>query len=434
MDEEGEVQRRRALGELLHVPGGREDVDFILKEIHAQRVHELLGVGFLPLPVDDFAEPFEFRGVLDAHRVVALLVHPVRGHAVLGQTVHLLRADLDFNPFAFGADDRGVQALVAVGLGHGDIVFETPRHGLPLGMDEAEHRIAVAHILDDDAESQNIVHIVEREVLLGHLLVDAVDMLDAAPDRAFDLVGAEDALQLCDDFGDELALDHLIAFQPVGNLGVDVRVQVFEAQPFEFQLEPVQAKAVGEGHVDVHRLLRDALALVGLLEIERPHIVHAVRQLDDGHADVVRHREDHFTDVLGLLLFLAVERHHADLGHAVHNVGDLLAELGIDLFKRDLRVFNRVVQQPGGHRMGVEAELGKDFGHGQRVRKIGFAGKPHLPGMGGGGVGIGFTDERLFRFRGIGSQPAQDVLHRQGKMGGGSFNCTHGLVLWADGA
>ena len=78
----------------------------------------------------------------------------------------------------------------------------------------------------------------------------------------------------------------------------------------------------------------------------------------------------------------AVERHHADLGHAVHDVGDLFAELGVNLFERDFRVLDRIVQQPGGHRMGVETELGKDFGHGQRMREIGFAGKPHLPGMG----------------------------------------------------
>lgn len=136
--------------------------------------------------------------------------------------MHLLGADLDFDPLALGPDDRGMQALVAVGLGHGNIVFEAARHGLPLRMDKAEHRVTVAYVLDDDAESQNVVHIVERQILLGHLLVDAVDMLDAAPDRAFDLVGAEDAFQLGDDLGDELALDHLIAFQPVRNLGVDV--------------------------------------------------------------------------------------------------------------------------------------------------------------------------------------------------------------------
>lgn len=35
-------------------------------------------------------------------RVMALLVQPVRGHAVLGQTVHLLCADLDFDPLALG--------------------------------------------------------------------------------------------------------------------------------------------------------------------------------------------------------------------------------------------------------------------------------------------------------------------------------------------
>ena len=426
VDEEGEVQRGRALGEFLHVSGGREDVHFVLEQVHAQGVHEFLGVGFLPLPVDDLAEPFELGGVLDVHRVVPFLVQPVRSHSVFGQPVHLLRAYLDFDALALGPDHRRVQALVPVGLGHGDVVLEAARNRLPLGMDEAEHGVAVAHVLDDGPEGEDVVHIVERQVLLGHLFIDAVDMLDAAPDRAFDLVGAEDALQLGDDLGDELALHHLIAFQPVGNLGVDVRMDVFEAESFQLQLDAVQAETVGEGHVDVHRLLRDALPLVRLLEIERPHVVHAVRQFDDGHPDVVRHGEDHLADVLGLLLLLAVEGHHADLGHAVHDVGDLFPELGIDLFKRHLRVFHRVVQQPGGHRVGVEPEFRQNLRHRQRVGKIRLPGKPHLPGVGGGGVGVGFADERLLGFRGVGGQSAQNVLHRQGKMGGRSFNCTHG--------
>ncbi len=430
MDEEGEVERRRAFGKLLDVARRGEDVDLILEEVHAQGVHELLGVGFLPLPVDDLAQPFEFGGVLHVHRVVALLVEPVRGHAVLGQTVHLLGAYLDFDALALGTDDRGVQALVPVGLGHGNVVLEAPGHGLPLRVHEAEHGVAVPHVLDDGAEGEDVVHIVERQVLLGHLFVDAVDMLDAAPDRAFDAVVAEDAFELGDDLGDELALHHLIAFQPVRNLGVDVWMEVFEAQSFKFQLDAVQAEAVGERDVDVHRLLRDALALVRLLEIKGAHVVHAVGQLDDGHADVVRHGKDHLADVLRLLLLLAVERHHADLGHAVDDIRDLFAEFGVDLFKRHLGVFHGVVQQARRHRVGVEAEFRQNFRHRQRMGEIGFPGEADLPGMGGRCVGIGFAHERLFRFRRVGGQSAQDVLHRQGEMGGGCFNGTHGLFLW----
>ncbi len=62
--------------------------------------------------------------------------------------------------------------------------------------------------------------------------------------------------------------------------------------------------------------------------------------------------------------------------------------------------------------------------------EIGFPGEADLPGMGGRCVGIGFAHERLFRFRRVGGQSAQDVLHRQGEMGGGCFNGTHGLFLW----
>ena len=56
----------------------------------------------------------------------ALLVAPVGGHPVLRVLVHLVGADLHLEGLAFGADQRGVQGLVAVGLGGGDVVVELP--------------------------------------------------------------------------------------------------------------------------------------------------------------------------------------------------------------------------------------------------------------------------------------------------------------------
>ena len=54
----------------------------------------------------------------------------MRGHAVLGDLVHAARADLDLDDLVLGlAQHGGMERLVAVGLGKGDVVLDA-RHGL----------------------------------------------------------------------------------------------------------------------------------------------------------------------------------------------------------------------------------------------------------------------------------------------------------------
>ena len=79
---------------------------------------------------DRLADPLE--GLLGAQFVVgkALLVLPVGGDAVLRGVVHLPGADLHLEGDALPADDGGVEGLVAVGLGGGDIVLEPAQHGV----------------------------------------------------------------------------------------------------------------------------------------------------------------------------------------------------------------------------------------------------------------------------------------------------------------
>jgi len=55
--------------------------------------------------------------------------------------------------------------------------------------------------------------------------------------------------------------------------------------------ELVHADPLGERRIDIHRLARDPLALLGLRYVmERAHIVQPVGQLDQQHANVVGHR------------------------------------------------------------------------------------------------------------------------------------------------
>jgi hypothetical protein len=48
----------------------------------------------------------------------------VRGHTELGILMHLLGTDLDLHRLALGPHHHGVDGLVAIGLGVGDIVVK----------------------------------------------------------------------------------------------------------------------------------------------------------------------------------------------------------------------------------------------------------------------------------------------------------------------
>ena len=70
---------------------------------------------------------------------------------------------------------------------------------------------------------------------------------------------------------------------------------------------------------------------------------------------------------------LRVELEPLELGDAVDDGGDLGAEVGLDIGEGDLGVLDRVVQQRGGQRDLVEADVGDDPGHGQRVVDVALA-------------------------------------------------------------
>src|SRR3989304_4977069 len=98
---------------------GGEGVDLFGVEVHLEGGEELAGVLHLAGPLDEVAKPGEgllvFRG--DG---VAVLVAPVGGDALLGDAVHLLGAELDFEGGAGGVDGGGGERPGGVGKGPGE--------------------------------------------------------------------------------------------------------------------------------------------------------------------------------------------------------------------------------------------------------------------------------------------------------------------------
>lgn len=167
MDAVSKVDRRRTGGEVYNIALRGEHKDLVGKEVDLHVMEEVLRVGLL-LALKESAYPRELVLIPRAHdgvRALAHLILPVRGNAVLGGVVHVPGAYLHLEGDALGADDRGVHALVHIGLRRGYIVLEAPRHGLEHIMDDAEDVIAVGYRIDDDAESAEVEDAVYVKVL-----------------------------------------------------------------------------------------------------------------------------------------------------------------------------------------------------------------------------------------------------------------------------
>src|SRR4051794_12881348 len=357
-----EVERRGARGERLHLALRREHEDLVLEEVDLQPRDELLRVLQVLLPLDQRVEPLRLAGL-----VALVLVEPVRGDAELGRLVHLARADLDLERPPLGPDHGRVEGLVHVELGHRHEVLEAAGQRLPQRVDHADRAVAVLDRVHEHTHRREVVDLVELAALLRHLRVDRVEVLRPARDLRLDA----DRLELLRQVGAgarhvPLALRALLVHEALDLLEL-ARVERLERHVLELPLDRVDAEPVRQRGEDLERLLRLLLLLLLRHRLDRAHVVQAIRELDEDHADVRGHRDHHLAVVLGLAIVAALERDAGELRDAVDQVRDLLAELVAHLDERRARVLDGVVQERGAQRRGVEPHPGADLRDADRV-------------------------------------------------------------------
>ncbi len=258
-----------------------------------------------------------------------------------------------------------MQAAVRVFFGLRDIVIKLAGDGVENIVDYAERLVTLRDALHDDTNRAHVVNLAEGQVLALHLAVNAVDVLGPSLDIRFQSFAREMFL----DVGrDPLHIGFAVGTALVqlrGNFAVTFRFQVAKGEVFQFPLELPDAQAVGNRGEDVNRLF-------GFLNLfrrghiaEGAHIMQPVGQFDQNHAEIRSHCQERFSQIFRFAVtgFAAVHainpgRQRFQLGHAINQFGDFGAELPLDVYQGDAGIFNHVMQQPGGNRDGIQAEIG----------------------------------------------------------------------------
>ena len=125
-----------------------------------------------------------------------------------------------------------------------------------------------------------------------------------------------------------------------------VGVQFGKGKILQLILHFLDADALGQRRINFQRFARDAAALFGVFQMmQRAHIVQPVRQLDQQHADIFRHREDQFAEIFRLLGLIGLQFDARQLGDAVNQPRDAGAELFLDILERGERILDRIMQQ-----------------------------------------------------------------------------------------
>ena len=165
-----------------------------------------------------------------------------------------------------------------------------------------------------------------------------------------------------------------------------------EGEVLELPLDRVDPEAVRQRGEDLERLPSLLLLLLLRERADRAHVVEAVGQLDQDHPDVGGHRDHHLAVVLGLPLVAALEGDLGELGDAVDQLRDLIAEVVADLVEAGAGVLDRVVEERRAERRGVEAKAGADPRHAEGVGDEVLAGLALLARVALAGEGEGALD------------------------------------------
>lgn len=171
------------------------------------------------------------------------------------------------------------------------------------------------------------------------------------------------------------------------------RVHGLEAEVFEFYADGVHAQPIGDGRIDFQGFLGDASAFFAGQHFQRAHVVQAVGQLDQDHANVAGHGHGHFLEVFSLGFGLGLEVHLGQFADPIDQFGHGFTELRLQRFFGNPGVFDHVMQHGRHQTLMVHMHVGKNIRHRKRMRDVRLATAAALAVVGLFGVEIRSADQ-----------------------------------------
>ena len=248
-------------------------------------------------------------------------------------------------------------------------------------MNQPEDGVAGGHVLRNHADRQQIVHLIERHLGALLLLIDRVDALDAPFDAGLDVVLAQLLGERIFHAAQKLLAFDAPRFDGRRDLLVADRVGVAESQIFKLAAHLAHAQPMSQRRVDLQCLPRDSFLALRPEVFQGAHIVQPVGQLDQHHAHIGDHGQQHLAHIFRLAVLAIGKLNFVDIGDAFDDARNLRAEAGLNLLVGGGRVLDRVVQQAGGDGGRVHSHIRQHLGHLQRVDDVRLARGPHLPFM-----------------------------------------------------
>ena len=125
---------------------------------------------------------------------------------------------------------------------------------------------------------------------------------------------------------------------------IALRLERLEGEILKLPLHLPDAEALCKWGVDLKRLTGDAALLLYWQRGQGAHVVQPIAELDQHHANVLGHGEEHLANVLGMLLLGTHCRELAQLGDAINQDANLIAEALCDLGSGHRRVLGNVME------------------------------------------------------------------------------------------
>ena len=122
-------------------------------------------------------------------------------------------------------------------------------------------------------------------------------------------------------------------------------IQCFQAQIFKLHAHLVHPKAHGDRRIDIQCLTGNALDFFAIQYAQSAHVVQSVSQFDKNDADIPRHSQRHFLEVLSLSELNGVELHMSEFADTVYQLSNFLAKLRANIFFVDAGILYNVMQQ-----------------------------------------------------------------------------------------